>query len=191
MTPVYDDPDYRPETLARMSLGPPPPPPLEERVVRSLHAARMLRPINRHSGWLRWTLAAAALLLTFIGGRMTAPAGVPAPEGRRWMVLLYEDAGFQGPAPGAEQSYVDEYRAWAMGLRQRNQLVDAAELLPTAAVLEPNGTPPTPGPGPGDPRLTGYFIIVAPTVEAARAITSSIPHLRHQGRVVIQPLGAS
>lgn len=191
MTPAYDDPDYRPEDLARMSLGPPPPPPLEERVVRSLHAAGTLRPTDRRTGWLRWTLTAAALLLTFLGGRLAAPAGAPAPEGRRWMVLLYEGADFQGPAPGAEQLYVEEYRAWAMGLRRRNQLVDAAELLPTAAVLEPDGGAPAGGPGPGDPRLTGYFIIVAPTVEAARAITSSIPHLRHQGRVVIQPLGAS
>ncbi len=188
MTMEWDDPERRPEALRALAPVPEPPERLEQRVLRSLRANGTLTA-SMGLPWIRRSLAAAALVAAFIGGRLTMPS--PAPPGPRWMVLLYEDAAFRGPEPGEEQSYVEEYRAWAAVLRQRRQLVDAAELLPAAAVLGPEGARPTAPPASDAARLTGYFIIVAPTLEAARALTADIPHLRHQGRVTIQPLGAS
>ncbi len=188
MTTESDDSDLRPEALRALAPVPEPPERLEQRVLQSLRANGTLTA-SMGRRWFRRSLAAAALVAAFIGGRLTTPS--PAPPGPRWMVLLYEDAAFRGPDPGAEQSYVEEYRAWAAGLRRRRQLVDGAELLPAAAVLGPEGAGPSAPPASDAARLTGYFIIVAPTLEAARALTADIPHLRHQGRVTIQPLGAS
>ena len=188
MTTEWDDPELRPEALRALAPVPKPPERLEQRVLRSLRAnGTLTASVGRP--WIRRSLAAAALVAAFIGGRLTMPS--PAPTGPRWMVLLYEDAAFRGPDPGEEQSYVEEYRAWAAVLRRRQQRVDGAELLPAAAVLDPEGAKPSTPPASDAARLTGYFIIVAPTLEAARALTADIPHLRHQGRVTIQPLGAS
>ncbi len=190
MTAPYDDPDHRPDPLRRLGEDQIMPAELEERVVQSLTARGMLR---RQRSWAAWPLAIAAALACFFLGRQTAPTSDSpgAPPGNRWMLLLYEDATFEGPAPGHEEAYVAEYRDWAMTLAARNQLVDGAELLPDRMVLEPDGmiqdaaVPAPPG------ALTGYFIIVAPTLDDARAIARTNPHLKHRGRVAIQPLGAS
>jgi hypothetical protein len=110
------------------------------------------------------------------------------------MLLLYEDQAFQGPAPGPEHEYVEEYRRWAEAGHAAGRVVDGAELIPGAAMLEPHR--------PGEPmpvslelagagRLTGYFVVLAPTIEEAMAIARTSPHLRHQGRIAIAPMGAS
>lgn len=191
MTAPYDDPDHRPDRLTRLGDDPVPSRALEERVVESLRASGTLR---RPPSRLAWPLAAAAALAFFLLGRQTAPSRVElagAPPGTRWMLLLYEDAAFEGPAPGHEDAYVAEYRDWALSLRERNQLVDGAELLPTRLLLDPDGAAPSPDPASPLGALTGYFIIVAPTLDDAKAIARTNPHLKHRGRVAIQPLGAS
>ncbi|MBK7351861.1 MAG: hypothetical protein IPI92_18570 [Gemmatimonadetes bacterium] len=189
MSPAPDDPVGRPDGSRVLGPVPEPPAHLERRVLATLRARGALTiPGGRR--WGRGWLAAAALVAAFLGGRASAARAGEVPTGQRWMLLLYEDAGFRPPPPGAEQVYVEEYRAWAAALRRRGQLVEGAELLPAAAALGRGGAAalevmPEPA------RLTGYFILVAPSLDSARAIASGIPHLRHNGRVVIQPFGAS
>lgn len=189
MTAPYDDPNHRPEILKRLGEDPTMPTALEERVVQSLHASGTLR---RSRSWAIWPLAAAAGLACFLLGRQTAPAlTVSASDtpGPKWMLLLYEDATFQAPAPGKELEYVAEYRDWALALRASKQLLDAAELLPSRALLEPGGVTQQTAAASSLGNLTGYFIILAPTLEDARAIAATNPHLKHRGRVAIHPLG--
>lgn len=191
MTAPYDDPNHRPEILQRLGEDSTMPTGLEERVVRSLRTSGTL---SRSGSRMTWPLAAAAALACFLLGRQTAPAitvGASDTPGRKWMLLLYEDAAFQAPAPGKELEYVAEYRDWAVALRAADQLIDAAELLPTSALLEPEGVAQQVALASSLGNLTGYFIIVAPTLESARAIAATNPHLKHRGRVAIQPLGAS
>lgn len=191
MTMPFDDPHYRPETLQRLGEDHKMSRALEDRVVQSLRAGGTLR---RSPGWPTWPLAAAAALACFLIGRQSAPArtvGASDAPGHKWMLLLYEDAAFQAPAPGRELEYVAEYRDWALALRERKQLLDAAELLPARALLEPGGVTQQTAAASNLGSLTGYFIILAPTLEEARAIATTNPHLKHGGRVAIQPLGAS
>ena len=191
MTAPYDDPDHRPEMLQRLGEDPTMPTVLEDRVVQSLRAQGTL---SRSRHWATWPLAAAAALACFLLGRQTAPPitiGASEAPGRKWMLLLYEDATFEAPAPGRELEYVAEYRDWALALRARKQLLDAAELLPPRALLEPGGVSQQVAAASSLGNLTGYFIILAPTLEEAHAIAATNPHLKHRGRVSIQPLGAS
>lgn len=191
MTTPFDDPNHRPEALQRLGEDPVMSSTLEDRVVRSLRAGGTLR---RQRSWPTWPLAAVAALACFLIGRQTAPAmtiGASDTPGHKWMLLLYEDAAFRGPAPGREQEYVAEYRDWALTLRARKQLLDAAELLPARALLEPGAVTQQTAAVSSLGNLTGYFIILAPTLEEARAIATTNPHLKHGGRVAIQPLGAS
>lgn len=191
MTAPYDDPNQRPEILRRLGEPPAMPKALEERVVQSLRTSGTLR---RSRNWVTWPLAAAAALACFLVGRQTAPAvtiSASDTPGPKWMLLLYEDATFQAPAPGRELAYVAEYRDWALALRARKQLLDAAELLPAKALLEPGDVPHQVAATSNLGNLTGYFIIVAPTLAEARSVAATNPHLKHRGRVVIQPLGAN
>ena len=194
MTQPFDHPDHRPEPLQRLEETPVLPNDLEERIVASLRDRGALRPAGAWSR--RWYLGGliAASLVAFLIGRTSTPAGGPEPTAEpRWMLLLYEDEMFQGPAPGREADYVEEYRAWAAGLGRQGTLVDGAELIPGGRFLEPDGTTGVSGDLPlaGAGRLTGYFVIRAPTLDAAAAIATTSPHLAHRGRIAIRPMGAS
>lgn len=195
MTQPFDHPDHRPEPLQRLEETPVLPNSLEERIVASLRDRGTLRP----APWARsrrWYLGGliAASLAAFLAGRNSRPAAGPDPtSGPRWMLLLYEDETFQGPAPGREADYVEEYGAWAEGLGRQGALVDGAELIPGGRLVDPDGTVGLSGDLPlaGAGRLTGFFVIQAPTLDAATAIATTSPHLTHRGRIAIRPLGAS
>lgn len=195
MTQPFDHPDHRPEPLQRLEETPVLPNDLEERIVASLRDRGALRPSPRAwpRGWYLGGLIAASLVAFFIG-RTSMPAGGSDPTAEpRWMLLLYEDEAFQGPAPGREADYVEEYSAWAAGLGQQGALVDGAELVAGGRLLDPDGTMGLSGDLPlaGAGRLTGYFVIQAPTLDAAAAIARTSPHLAHRGRIAIRPMGAS
>jgi hypothetical protein len=192
MTEPVDHPDHRPDPLRRLGNHPMPPDALEDRVVSSLRGRGALR--TSPGRWSRALYGAgllAASLAAFLVGRGTGPA-TPVPADPRWMLLLYEDESFQGPAPGREADYVEEYRHWAGALRGQGAFVDGAELGSGGGLLEAGGRL---APGetvvPGAGRLTGYFVISAPSLDAAAALAATSPHLAHRGRIAIRPLGAS
>ena len=187
MTMRSDDDDDRPATLRRLSHQHDASAALEHRVVASLTARGVLQSPRRRR--VAWALAAAAVVLAFVGGRMTAAAGTPpGPDGMpQWLLLLYEDGSFRGPAPGQEGRYVEEYSRWAAGLAAEQRLVAAGELPPGGVLIDPDGR--------GQPHTeatrlgatTGYFLIKAESAERAREIAATCPHLRHGGRIVIRP----
>jgi hypothetical protein len=108
------------------------------------------------------------------------------------MLLLYEDDSFEAPAPGAEQAYVEEYSRWAAELARRGELVSGAELLPGGALLGPGAADASSAEvdGKGAGRLTGYFMVRAPTLARAVEIAATCPHLTHRGRIAIRPVGS-
>lgn len=169
-----------------------PPNALEDRVVTSLRGRGSLRASSgRWARALYGSALIAASAAAFLLGRVSRTAATP-PTDPRWMLLLYEDEAFQGPVPGREADYVEEYRRWAATLRGQGAFVAGAELragggwLETGGRLAPGETV-TPGAG----RLTGYFVISAPSLEAAAALAATAPHLAHRGRIAIRPLGAN
>ncbi|MFN0180778.1 MAG: hypothetical protein ACKVZ0_18400 [Gemmatimonadales bacterium] len=169
-----------------------PPTALEDRVVSSLRGRGALRTFpGRWSRALYGAGLLAASLAAFFVGRGTGPAR-PIPTDPRWMLLLYEDESFQGPAPGREADYVEEYRRWAGALQGQGAFVDGAELGSGGGVLEAGGQL---APGEtlvaGAGRLTGYFVISAPSLDAAATLAATSPHLAHRGRIAIRPLGGS
>lgn len=199
MISPHDDPDARPEELARLRATPMMPDQLEDRVVASLRGAGLLTPGagQRRRSWRPTAALLAASLACFWIGRITGGSGqAPAdsPVGARWMLLLYEDHSFKGPTPGREHEYVEEYRQWAEAGHAAGTVLDGAELIPGAALLAPD-QPADPMPVSlelsGAGRLSGYFVILAPTLEEAAAIARTSPHLRHHGRIAIAPIGAS
>ena len=178
------DKTERPEPLATLGGAMAPPPDLESRVIRSLVDRGLLRP----SWWRRSPIlaaAAAAIVAAFALGRLTS--GQPKPAEHRWLLLLYEDSGFDAPAPGTEAVRVAEYRAWA---RATPGVVDGAELGPERYLLAAGRPAESGQPREGIGDLAGYFIVAAASWEEARAIAARCPHLEHRGRVVVRSLKA-
>lgn len=154
-----------------------PPPELEGRVVAALKAEGLIASRPRRP-WLPAIAAVLALALGFGLGRATVPRGTPASDARTFLLLLYPGAPMD-PSPAAESARVQEYGAWARGLRSRGQYASGQKLTDASYVIAgaPDGSASL---------LQGYFLIRAGTLEEAQRIARSCPHGVHGGTVVLR-----
>jgi hypothetical protein len=194
MTPANDDaelPQHDREALARLADGDVAPQGLEGQVVDHLRARGLLRGSarRRRLTWMAAMLIASAAtfgLGRHLGARQAAAIGGPK-SGPEFLVLLYEDQGFDRGAPGEERARVVEYGAWARRLADRSQLVSAGRLGGAADAVQLPQTDAPPRSSSTEP--TGYFVIVAADRQEAVRVASTCPHLRYGGRVVVRPIG--
>jgi len=106
-----------------------------------------------------------------------------------FMLLLLENEKYEPAAKGT--SRVPEYTAWAQELAKKGQLVDGAELKHAGTVLSGKSRRDAvanelPGGKPGG--VAGYFVIQAPDLEAALKISSTCPHLKYGGQIMVREL---
>jgi hypothetical protein len=166
------------------------PPPLgsEAQTVAALRSAMLLggRP-RRWQSVIGGVLAIAASLLVglWIGRRHDV---APAPGQEKFLLLLYEDAGYQPPPEGNRQARVAEYSAWANALAQAGHLTvgeglsaEGAELRPGLQATHVARTASEDGPD-------GFFVILAGDEASAVAIAKTCPHLHYGGRVRVWPI---
>jgi len=157
-----------------------PPAHLRGRVEDTLRARGLRGP--RRPSWYQPAAAAAAAALVlaaalgFLAGRMT-PAG--AAEEPRYLLLLVGDAQTDKP----EAELVAEYTRWADSLRRERRLVLAERLADDQLVL-PAGSAGSEA----DARISGFFLVQAPSLDSARALAEAGPHLRYGGQVVVRPI---
>ena len=179
------------DPLKAMSGPVTPPPRLKERVTDDLRRRGLLAAQRqKHPGRLVMYLAASAalLLLGFAAGR-TGGRQIQD-SSPRFALLLYEDAQFKRPTHAEE--LVNEYSAWARGLRGQGKLVlgealrsDSNSILSTDTA----GVAIRPGDASSDlGALSGFFISRAENAAAAMAVARDCPHLRHGGRVLLKPI---
>lgn len=156
-----------------------PPPHLARRVEQSLREHGLLRgrPARPRMA-AALLLAAACFALGIVAGRwqMREPA---LPEVDRYVLLLYTDATFTAATAGRD--LVGEYREWAGQLRANGRMELGERLDPLEERIGSPGTVSVP-----ESRLTGFFIIRAPSPTAAAAIGRESPHARHGGTVVVR-----
>jgi len=186
--PTTDEPLAGEEAaaLAALRRDGVPPAAVEERVVEALRARGAFarrRP--------RWTLVlgyAAVLAIGLGAGRLWRPAPGALPAQPRFLLLLYQDVGFQEGGPAEQRARVREYGAWARGLARQGKLVSGEELRDDGQELRPSAASAALSPERlhGEPR--GFFVVVAPDAAGAAAIAADCPHLRHGGRVVVRPI---
>ena len=148
---------------------------VEDQVLTALRSHRLLRPRMSRAGLFA---AAAAVAVGFLAGtwwqRATPSNGSSGP---RFVLLLY--GGETNESPDRRR----EYAAWARTLSRQGIDIDGEELGPGRVEL-PSAAADTP-----DPR--GYFVVSAATLERARDVAASCPHLSHGGRIVIRPIVGS
>jgi len=150
-----------------------PPSALEDRVVTALRDRGCLAPSRRWSS-ARVLAAAAAALVLFLSGYAVGGSTTPTPAAEdgspRFLLLLHET-----PATATtgvpEPQLVEEYRQWARGVSAAGTPIQGEKLKDA----------------PGE-TLSGFFIVAAPTREAADAIAASCPHTRYGGRIEVREI---
>lgn len=199
MTPTWPEaPDANDpgRPLRHLARDVPPPPDLEDVVVERLVADGLAVRGAAAAQWRRGLRVAAALaagLVLFaggwMGGRATGGAVATPAAGRLFMLLLYEDDGFDHSAGTA--ALVAEYSAWGRALRQSGALVAAEKLADDGGLLEgpPGGTTLRSGTPLADAGVvTGYFVVSAGSFAEARRIAQGSPHLKYGGRIAIREI---
>ena len=142
---------------------------------------------------MRTSLLAAALLAgVLIGGagvtlRSRTASNAPAESGSMFLLLLHESSSSHEQVTAAQMdSIVNEYRGWAMRLRDEQKLVGAEKLRDEAGRwLEPSGKLTVSEP---DEHVSGYFVVRAPDYDAAVAIARASPHLKYGGTIEVRAI---
>ena len=162
--------------LAELKLDLAAPADVEARIVGALRDRGIIR---RRASPIRWAAAAAVLILAFSAGvwsGVRAARGSLA-HGPRFVLLLY------GGDSSAGSDRHREYATWARTLSSRGVDVDGEELATTQVDV------PTSDSASAAPQApVGYFIVSASTVEEARQIAVTCPHVQRGGRIVIRPI---
>ncbi len=159
-----------------------PPPHLARRVERTLRQRGLLATrFQRARPALTLFAAAACFALGVVAERWQVSTPSPA-AGDQYVLLLYADDAFAQATAGRD--LVGEYRTWAGALRAEERLVFAERLEPVEQVIGPvlshvGG------------RLTGMFIIRAPSDAEAEAVSRASPHARYGGTVVVRRIRAT
>jgi hypothetical protein len=158
-----------------------PSPALQRRVERTLRQRGYLSGAP-----LMWrSIGLAASLLVAAGLGFGAGRIRPEPlahEGREYLLLLREDSTYRDDRP--VNDIVREYGRWADSLRRNNLLVTAAKLgdeelsvvAPDVSLVPESLESPT----------SGFFVVRAPSLDAARAIAAASPHVKYGGRIVVR-----
>lgn len=159
---------------------------LEDDVVRSLRAARLLSPDG--TGRSRWLAAAAAAVVFFaVGlavGRFVVPAGGAGSSGAgnsRYLLLLY---GAEAATPEVERERVEEYSAWFREGQASGHFEGGEKLANASLVIGPS----SPATWSSASELGGFFIVRASSFKEASQLAATCPHLRHGGTVVIRDI---
>lgn len=180
MSNEADGPD---DWTTRVTRDIEPPAAVRAHVVAGLRSEGLLREPGGSRSRGQW-LRIAAVLVVFAAGWGSASAyharaGAPASSGSRFMFLLYGETS----APEDVGARVAEYGAWARELREQGTQVSGERLGGDATSIGGN-VPAAAQPG-------GFFIVDAPSAEAARALAAGHPHARHGGTIVVRPIAGT
>ena len=183
-----------------------PPRGLEKKVRQALlqrgliHAGRD-RPSRRApaSTWaFRFGVGLAASTLLFVAGYLTGsrpePAGttVAVAEQKKYALLLYEGPGYDRAEGDELLARYQEYNLWVAEARGRSQFVTGEDFsVENGWRLEPGDEDVThrrANTASGAFPLSGIFVITASSELEALALAELLPHVRHGGEVVVQPV---
>lgn len=158
-----------------------PPPEAEARIVAALRRERLLS-LTHASRTRPWLAIAAALLLFVtgwaIGNRRPQPSAPLA--GPEFALLLYGDVS---TADGAnEAALFDEYRRWAIGLRETGRAVSGQRLADSMRVVQTSSLQTAPE------RVRGFFLVSAASLDEAESIARTCPHAQRGGTIIVRPI---
>jgi len=134
----------------------------------------------RTAAWISSALLAAAAL----AAAQPAPPDPASVAGRRYLLLLLEDARYQAASGAALTARIEEYRRWSKetpGVEAGDKLADSGWSL-----SEKSATAVSARPAKGF--VAGLFIIRAAGDAEAIRVAQSCPHLAHGGQIELRPI---
>ena len=179
-----DDDSLSPELRQRLAgmrqHGQPLPEGLEGRVVERLRREGFFGGHRFRMRQLAVAIAAAVLFAAGVfAGRMGAKTSTPE---FNYVLLLQEGASYQPASQDTEATRrVAEYRDWASTLRSHGVDISGLKLQDRADSF---GKADSASLG----ELAGLFMVKARSMEEARHIAETCPHIRYGGGIVIRPI---
>ncbi len=180
---------------------------LEDRVIHELRRQGLLSQEPRQPArrWVpQWIAAACAAIIFFGAGWFARESRIPAtsqtstvtaPRKDPRFLLLLRPGSMKESSPAVEAERVREYTDWGSDLFAKGHFVSAAKLEDAAELLTATSSSSVTlnaetSPG-ANGAVQGFFLIAAPSLEAALEIARSCPHLRHGGAIELRPLAAT
>jgi hypothetical protein len=184
------DADHDREWRFRMRTSGEAVPPPSDRVKETLTTLGVLgpqrRPVRSRMAMRVLAGTAASILVFALGHRVGRGSVGPRQAAAGRFALFVLGDGTDGVP---EASKVAEYGQWLTTLSQSGIGVSGEKLRNPGWLLGAGSTRFDAGidPAPAD-RITGFFIIAAPTPDSALAIAQGMPHLKHGGRLVLREI---
>ena len=158
---------------------------VEQRTIAALRQRSLLRPQGVRAVGLRPLLALAAVaVIAFLYGLNVGRSDAPtrAPEAS-FALMLY--GGSTGGDSSAHAVRAAEYRRWASAEHPWGRVIGGEALGDSAwTVSQAKAAVSLSKPRSDD--LVGFFLIQAPSREAAAFLAAECPHLKYGGRVVVR-----
>ncbi len=160
---------------------------VEQRTIAALRGRSLLRQQGVRAVGARPWLAAAALAFTaFLAGLLSSGPDSPAPAPQAsFALLLY--GGSTGSDSSAHAARAEEYRRWASADHPWGRVIGGEALGDSAWTVERAKTNISLGKARSD-ELVGFFLVQAPSREAAAFLAVACPHLKYGGRVVVRAI---
>lgn len=146
---------------------------LQSRAVRSVG----LRPV--------FGLAAIALIAFVLGVSLRGADQRPRAPQASFALMLY--GGSTGSDSSAHAARAAEYNRWASADHPWGRIIGGEALADSGWTVARRGTNVSLGAAASD-ELVGFFLVQAPSREAAAFLAAECPHLRYGGRVVVRAI---
>lgn len=186
------DPDERDDDMTRrlaaLRAGPAEPSSLRMDVLTELRRHGLIVATPARTWGMRIALAAACVVLGIVVGRASvdaAPAAGEPMQSDYAMLLLRPEPDDPRYVDGTPEQTFGEYQKWAMERGKAGQLV-LGEKLADERLLVREGDRVDALPAGTSDAVEGLFLIRAKSIEDARAIVASCPHVLRGGRVELR-----
>jgi hypothetical protein len=130
-----------------------------------------------------WKTTGLGVLATLCLALPALPQETAAP-GRRYLLLLWEDAGYKAADGPARAGRIAEYRKWS---RETPGIESGDKLSGDAWSLTGDGEPRTLA-LPRTGFIAGLFVVRAAGDADAIRIARTCPHLRYGGKIELRPI---
>jgi len=155
---------------------------VEADTLSRLKSAGMINE-RKHYHWLGWAASIVLVAAGFFAGKYYQHINTMNMEinpTKGYMLILHEDPSF---SPGDPQSMFEEYSAWMEKTQNNGVKITGQELDTKAISVSRNGATPIES----EQRITGYFILEAPSLEEATAVAQANPHIKYGGTIDVKP----
>lgn len=178
--------DYEKEVFEKLSREELPSPSLEKRIISKLKSENLIiTDTFQMNTYLKWAVSVAAAVLIFFSGHYLGKKSVEETiidPNMGYMLIIKEDDNFK---PGEPYEMFQEYSSWMENTFKKGVNITGQELKNEAVVVDSQKKLEYLDESTSD-KVTGYFILEAPSLELALEVARDNPHLKYGGSIEVK-----